>query len=57
MAFFITHLDEAVKSLPGVSPKREEFRRPGSAQVGDEKRLGGGAPAWLTAFPRFSSPC
>jgi hypothetical protein len=25
--------------------------------MGDEKRLGAGAPVWLTGFPRFSSPC
>jgi hypothetical protein len=54
---FITHLTGTSRLFRGFSAKKEEFRRPGSAQMGDEKRFGAVAPVWLTGFPRFSSPC
>jgi hypothetical protein len=38
----------------GFPLKKAELRRLGSAQTGDEKRLGAGAPIWLTGFLRFS---
>jgi hypothetical protein len=58
MAFLITQLTGSQDSFEAFSPKRkEEFRSPGSAQMGDEKRFGAAAPVGLTGFPRFSSPC
>jgi hypothetical protein len=43
--FFITHFEPGRRDSFKVFPaKKREFRSPGSAQMGDEKRLGGGAP-------------
>jgi hypothetical protein len=52
-ALFITQLTGCQTLSRGLPPKKEEFRRPGSAQMGDEKRLGAGAPVWLTGFTAF----
>jgi hypothetical protein len=55
LVFFITH-------LTGTSPSRVFLQRTKksfdvlvqlTAQMGDEKRLRGGAPVWLTGFPAF----
>jgi hypothetical protein len=54
---FITQLTGRQDSFEVFPPKEEEFRSPGSAQMGDEKRLDTRAPVRLTGFRRFSSPC